>query len=68
MQELKTPAEWQQIKEVTIYDADGWRYDNKNFDEPITSEEFDKRAVESTVMVKIGSKWHNELFNNKIHD
>ena len=65
---FKTPEEWQKIKEVKIYDPDGWRTDKKPFDEPISEEEFERRAIDSTVMVNIGSKWHKEHFDNQIHD
>ena len=57
---FKTPEEWQKIKEVIIYDADGWRFDRKPFDEPISEQEFNARALKSTVMVEIGSKWDKE--------
>lgn len=56
---LKTPAEWLEFfndqpgdnswKNVVILDPDGWRSDGKSFDEPIDLEEFEDRAMSSTI-------------------
>tara|TARA_R100000951_G_scaffold111396_2_gene110393 strand:+ start:45682 stop:45945 length:264 start_codon:yes stop_codon:yes gene_type:complete len=52
--EKKTPAEWQEETEITVYDPDGWRRNcllgQKSFDVPITKKEFLRRCSESTVM------------------
>jgi hypothetical protein len=46
--ELKTPEEWSRITDVTILDPDGWRYDGKSWDEPITRKEWSWRWAIST--------------------
>ena len=56
MKELKTSQEW--LKEengLVILDPDGW--DRKNyqfswFEEEITKEEFDRRLMQSTVLIE----------------
>ena len=52
--ELKTPMEWEQIFRITVYDPDGWRpgcfLGEKSFTEPITAEEFNQRAMQSTIL------------------
>jgi len=50
------PYEWQECKGIIILDPDGWRVDNKSQFEPITKEEFDKRAAMSTIMPAAGNK------------
>lgn len=52
--ELKTPEEWSEIRNVTILDPDGWRFtfnglEAKDFLEPITLDEFNKRMGQSTI-------------------
>jgi len=50
---LKTPREWEQIKGIRVADPDGWRSFSqlgpKDFGEPLTEEEFDRRVATSTV-------------------
>lgn len=56
MEEKKTSEEWQKLKpEIEVLDPDGW--DRKNFhfswyEELITEEEYNKRVIPSTVMVR----------------
>ncbi|PTR30603.1 hypothetical protein C8K36_102455 [Rhodococcus sp. OK519] len=45
---LKTPTEWCTEKSIHILDPDGWRYDNKPWDEPLTEDDFLHRAGMST--------------------
>lgn len=53
-QTLKTPEAWAKEQGITILDPDGWRGEwNKDFDEPISQEEFHRRMQISTCMVKI---------------
>lgn len=47
--ELLTPTQWQRRKRVFVIDPDGWRKDDKSWDDPITEAEFDRRAAASTV-------------------
>jgi hypothetical protein len=50
MSEKKLPAEWQEQAGFRVADPDGWRgEDAKPWSEPITWEEFTKRAMRSTV-------------------
>jgi hypothetical protein len=48
---LLTPAEWEPICNIKVYDPDGW--DRKDFEaswaKPISEMEFHVRAAESTV-------------------
>lgn len=46
---LKPPREWAHEKGMWIRSPDGWRVDDKSFDEPITEREFRRRASMSTV-------------------
>lgn len=46
---LKTPKEWGEILGWIVMDPDGWRHDNKSFDDPITEEEYAERLWPSTV-------------------
>jgi len=50
---LKAPREWEQIKGIRVADPDGWRSFSglgpKDFGEPLTEEEFDRRVATSTV-------------------
>jgi hypothetical protein len=54
LNELKTPAEWEIISGVKIYDSDGWRrgcpLGEKSFDEPISYDEFEERMLYSTIV------------------
>jgi hypothetical protein len=45
-----TPEEWQKITGIIIYDPDGWREDNKNWDDPIDQDEWNRRMIISTVI------------------
>ncbi|QIG71842.1 hypothetical protein EVB95_008 [Rhizobium phage RHph_TM2_3B] len=49
---LKPSSEWSVLKNVTVMDPDGW--DRQNFEiswnELISEEEFDRRAMMSTVL------------------
>jgi hypothetical protein len=56
--DLRTPREWGEITGMVVMDPDGWRgsvtwgdttYGPRDFDEPITRQEFDARAMWSTV-------------------
>lgn len=45
-----TPEHWEKLKGIVIVDPDGWRRDGYFlWDNPITEEEFDRRAAESTI-------------------
>lgn len=46
----KRPEEWAKEEGVKILDPDGWRMDNKDFDEPITKTEFNERLTHSTII------------------
>lgn len=46
--DMRPPQEWCWIQGVTILDPDGWRWDGKDWDEPITEAEFTERASRST--------------------
>jgi len=45
----KKSIEWAEINNITIIDDDGWRTNNKDFEEPITLDEFSKLIVTSTI-------------------
>jgi hypothetical protein len=45
----RTPAEWEKIKDIKVLDADGWRVDQKNWDDPISEKEWDRRIYISTI-------------------
>ncbi len=45
----KTPAEWEAIYNLRVLDADGWRQDGKDYDEPIDEAEWNERMSISTV-------------------
>ena len=47
----KKPIEWAEINNITIIDNDGWRTNNKKFEEPITLDEFSKLIVTSTIQI-----------------
>lgn len=44
-----TPAEWEAIDGIRILDPDGWRWDNKSFDDPIDWHEWNSRMMISTI-------------------
>jgi hypothetical protein len=44
----KTPVEWCKELNVKILDIDGWRMDNKSYDEPVSQKEFLERLTECT--------------------
>lgn len=46
---LKRPREWAEEKHLVVRDADGWRNDQQDWDDPVTEAEFDRRIAESTV-------------------
>lgn len=48
----RTPEEWQKIKNLVVLDPDGWRHDNKDFNDPLTEEEWTYRQQRSTCMTK----------------
>uniref|UniRef100_A0A6M3JVU2 Uncharacterized protein n=1 Tax=viral metagenome TaxID=1070528 RepID=A0A6M3JVU2_9ZZZZ len=43
------PNEWAKEENIKILDPDGWRNDNKDFNEPITYDEYLQRMVRSTI-------------------
>lgn len=43
-----TPKTWCSITGITVLDPDGWREDNKDWDEPIAFGEFQRRVNNST--------------------
>ena len=45
---LKTPEVWQKELGITIKDPDGWRRDKTSWDEPISRQDFKRRAAQST--------------------
>lgn len=50
MDELEMhPDFWSAMYGVRILDPDGWRRDGKDFDEPLTFDEWRDRMLESTV-------------------
>lgn len=49
MDDLRTPQEWCDLLGIEVLDADGWRWDNKPWDEPITEEEFVARSADCTI-------------------
>lgn len=53
---LRTPEEWMNLKGPVVLDPDGWRFQHgklmpKDWDEPLTYEEFRERARHSTTML-----------------
>lgn len=60
------PQVWALRRGYVIMDPDGWRVDDKSFDEPVTEEEFNQRVGVST----IGSAepWAIVLVAHAIHD
>lgn len=48
---MKTPEQWADEVGITILDPDGWRIDGKDFEEPITFEDFEHRLVNSTIQM-----------------
>jgi hypothetical protein len=46
---LATPDEWSKRFGIKVWDPDGWRSDGKPWDEPISEDEFERRAAVSTV-------------------
>lgn len=50
---LHTPDEWCEILSAEIADPDGWRSPNyKDWDEPITKDEFDERLLKCTINMR----------------
>lgn len=47
---MKTPTEWEKFTGITIMDPDGWRRDNKPWDDPISQREWEMRMMDSTIM------------------
>ena len=52
MKQLKTPSEWCQELGAKIMDPDGWRDGTRDWEEPITREEFDERLNRCTIWSK----------------
>lgn len=50
---LRTPDEWQVETGITVHDPDGWRVDGKDWSDPISKAEWDRRMVQSTISVVI---------------
>lgn len=46
---VQTPDEWSRRLGVIVRDPDGWRNDGKSWDDPISEDEFRRRASLSTV-------------------
>lgn len=44
------PDVWCEIYEVFVLDEDGWRNDNKSWDDLLSQDEFVERMVRSTIM------------------
>lgn len=42
------PLTWAKIYDLTVYDIDGWRHDNKSFSAPIDEREWYNRMIVST--------------------
>ena len=49
----RRPEEWADSMSITILDPDGWRIDGKDFNEPITFEEFEDRLCNSTIQMGV---------------
>jgi hypothetical protein len=48
--ERHKPSTWEQIDHVIIHDPDGWRYDNKSMNAPLTRQEWLQRMSMSTII------------------
>ncbi len=58
MDELMTPQEWCDNLGATVLDADGWRQnDGRQWDDPITREEFDRRLLRCTIDMTRYPEW-----------
>jgi hypothetical protein len=44
-----TPEVWNSMYGVRIMDPDGWRRDGKDYDEPLTFDDWHDRMLDSTV-------------------
>ena len=56
---LRTPAEWSALEDTTVMDPDGWRgcrdLPAKDWNEPISHDEWDQRWTVSSVIRKVAS-------------
>ena len=52
MKRKNTPQRWAMLHDLTILDYDGWRVDKKDIHEEISFDEFQKRLMVSTIMMK----------------
>lgn len=54
MDDLRMPEEWERILGFWVRDPDGWRNNNLPWDEPLTRDEFQELAAESTTELMPG--------------
>lgn len=47
---VRTPKEWEIVTGIVIMDPDGWRVDNKSFQDYIDEDEWNRRMMISTIM------------------
>lgn len=50
--ELKTPSEWASDEDVKIIDPDGWRFDERSFEDEICYDEWIWRRNKSTIELR----------------
>lgn len=46
----RTPVEWKNIDNVLIVNPDGWRNEDRDWNEPITRKEWERLSKQSTQM------------------
>jgi hypothetical protein len=56
MDTLKRPQEWAADEGLLIINEDGWRKDGKDFEEPLTRDEYLQRLQTSTVVARATQK------------
>jgi len=49
--QTRTPAEWERLECVVVLDPDGWRYDSKEWGDPIQFAEWERRMAASTILL-----------------
>lgn len=68
--ELKTSEEWQKLHpEAEIYDPDGWdrlNYRYSWYEEKITQEEYEQRAMQSTCLFHGGYEHATKSFSKRV--
>lgn len=57
---IKSPEEWMQVTKVRVLGPDGWRKDGKNWDTPISEEEFHLRVSTSSCIFPAGYWQQNQ--------